>query len=169
MVLTSFISPTNCNIPTHTFSGEYRSVDHRGVRETQHMRHLYEMLSLDVWNSAIAFCLHASTRECWTPESTCKWNWAVNKLIQRMFHSIQQLVGENMTRNLCDPHWLSPNDIWLLGCLKRWAFLPFTDWLSDQIMHFALNLYISVLSQTWEQTEPERHPWSFHTDSPAPS
>lgn len=49
LVLTSFISPTNCNIQRHTFSGEareYRSVDHRGVWKTnrlaaisQHMSH----------------------------------------------------------------------------------------------------------------------------------
>lgn len=39
LVLTSFISPTNCNIQRHTFSGEareYRSVDHRGVWKTRY-------------------------------------------------------------------------------------------------------------------------------------
>ncbi len=37
LAVTSFISPTNCIIQRHTFSGEareYRSVDHRGVWKT---------------------------------------------------------------------------------------------------------------------------------------
>lgn len=156
MVLTCFISPTNCNIPTHTLSGEYRSVDHRGVRETRYSLSAHEpslgnVVALRVKrHHHVLFTrpqrMNAERLEVNVNEILFS-EWAVIKLYKECLIQYNQLYVT----------------------MSEGAFLPFTCWLSDQITYVATDLYISVLSQTWEQTEPERHPWSFHTDSPAPS
>lgn len=107
MVLTSFISPTNCNIPTHTFSGEYRSVDHRGVRETRYNLSAHEASLRNVVALRVKLHHHVlfpqpqhmnAERLKVNVNEILFSEGAVNKLIQRIFPLVQQCLGKDSAR-----------------------------------------------------------------------
>lgn len=139
------------------------------------------MLSLYVWNSTIMFCLHGLNT--WTLNAS-KYTKIKNvvSVIQCFFSEGNlQVLALVIGNDFLDKNTLITEVSICVHvshshvCYAFWRMwtsqVKTFCWLQNKLFILVLksSLTILQLSQTWEQSEPQLHLWSFHTDSPVPS